>query len=386
MAATDPARPGRGGLHGDGPTAGSGGWTGPNRGARRRVAVVCDPRFPGGTSTSVAAEIRVLAPLHDVSVVALETAMFKGRRLNPAIEAALEETGIVPLWSPAVVHADSVVFHNPSCLRFDTRPPLRLSCARALAVTHENFLRPNGLESHDVAKCLDLLAEALVCGGRFLAPVSPYNRETVAGWLAGRDARGWRLAPADWPPVLDPVLVPPTDAPRDRRGRHSRPGLEKFPSLPQMAAHFPPHAERCAILGGDGFLADPASVPAHWEIARFGSIEVAAFLAGIDFFVYFTNPNWRESYGRVIAEAIAAGKLVITDPGTAAGFPGAVVASDGSDVDAIIRAFIADPRRYVSFVKAAQASLVQHRPAAFAARAAALLDLETGLRGADALV
>lgn len=348
------------------------------------MAVVCDPRFPGGTSTSVAHEIRVLAPLHDLSVVALETAMFKGRRLNPVIEAALEESGITPVWSPAVVRADTVVFHNPSCLRFDTRPPARLSCARALVVTHENFLRPNGSESHDVAKCLDLLGAALVCGSRVLAPVSPHNRETVQAWLDGRDARRWQLAPADWPPVLDPQLIAPTRTPRDRRGRHSRPGLEKFPSMAQMLAQFPPTAERCAILGGDGFLADPASVPAHWDIARFGSIEVAAFLAGIDFFVYFTNPNWRESYGRVIAEAIAAGKVVITDPGTAAGFPGAVVASDGSDVDAIIRAFIADPRRYVSFVEAAQASLVQYRPAAFAARAAVLLQA-TG-ETADALV
>ena len=65
---------------------------------------------------------------------------------------------------------------------------------------------------------------------------------------------------------------------------------------------------------------------------------MADFLSGIDFFVYFTNPNWRESFGRVIAEAIAAGKLVITDPGTAATFGDAVVASDGADVDGIIAA------------------------------------------------
>lgn len=337
------------------------------------MTLVCDPRFPGGTSTSVAAEIRVLAPLYDLSVVALETEMFRGRRLNPAIEAALDECGIVPAWMPAVVHADTIVFHNPSCLRFDTRLPVRMSCAAAFAVTHENLLRPNGSESHDVARCLDLIAGSLVCGSRQLAPVSPYNRETVVAWLEQQGARGWRVAAADWPPVIDLVLVPPERTPRDRRGRHSRPGLEKFPPMAAMLAHFPAHAERCAILGGDGFLADPEAVPAHWEIARFGAVDVAAFLGGIDFFVYFTNPMWRESFGRVIAEAIAAGKLVITDRGTAASFPGAVVASEGDDLDGIIRTFIADPRRYVSFVEAAQASLVRFRPAAFAARVAALV-------------
>jgi glycosyltransferase involved in cell wall biosynthesis len=65
----------------------------------------------------------------------------------------------------------------------------------------------------------------------------------------------------------------------------------------------------------------------------------------------------RESFGRVLAEAIAAGKVVITDPGTAATFGPAVVASDGSDVDAIIAGFVADPARYQAFVRAAQARL-----------------------------
>ena len=36
--------------------------------------------------------------------------------------------------------------------------------------------------------------------------------------------------------------------------------------------------------------------------------DVDAFLASIDFFVYFTHPFLQESFGRVIGEAIAAGK------------------------------------------------------------------------------
>jgi glycosyltransferase involved in cell wall biosynthesis len=135
-----------------------------------------------------------------------------------------------------------------------------------------------------------------------------------------------------------------------------------------MLAHFPAHAERCAILGGDGYLLDPQPAFAHWELLRFGEVAVADFLSGIDFFVYFTNPLWRESFGRVIVEAIAAGKVVITDPGTAATFGEAVVASDGEDVDRIIRGFIADPRSYVGFVEAAQERLAQFQPAAFVER------------------
>ena len=286
-------------------------------------------------------------------------------------------------WNPPVVHADTIVFHNPSCLRFDTAPAVRISCARLSLVTDENFLLPNGSEGFDVAGCLDRLEAALVCGTRRLAPVSPYNRRTVEAWI-GRERRDWRLTAADWLTVLEPDLVPPTRTPRDRRGRHSRPGLEKFPPLETMLAHFPPHAERCAILGGDGFLLDPKAVPSHWELLRFGAADVADFLAGIDFFVYFTNPNWRESFGRAIAEAIAAGKLVITDPGTAAIFGDAVVASDGTDVDGIVQDFVADPRRYVAFVEAAQETLSAFRPAAFIERVTSLI--EAAGTEADALV
>ena len=307
-----------------------------------------------------------------VSVVAIETAMFKGRRVHPAIEEALDDLGIPILWNPAVVHADTIFFHNPSCLRFDTRLTIRMSCSQAFLVTHENFLRPNGSEGHDVGKCLDLIESSLVSRIRYLAPVSPHNRGTVLDWMA-RDDRAWSVTSTDWLAVFEQPLTPPNPCPRDRRGRHSRPGLEKFPPLDTMIAHFPAHAARCAILGADGYLIDPSSAPAHWEVYRFGDLDVAEFLAGIDFFVYFTHPLWRESFGRVIAEAIAAGKVVITDPGTATTFGEAVVASDGSDVEEVIQGFIADPRRYVAFVEAAQKRLSDLRPDAFADRVRTLI-------------
>ena len=180
------------------------------------------------------------------------------------------------------------------------------------------------------------------------------DRDTVAAWLSDRRAREWRLAPFDWYNICDMEIRPPNPAPRDRRGRHSRPGLEKFPPPDIMARHFPPTAERVAILGGDALLLDPEGVPPHWDLRRFGETDVESFLEEIDFVVYFTHPLWRESFGRAIAEAIAAVKVVITDPATASSFGPAVVASDGTDVDAIIAGFVADPARYAAFVHAAQ--------------------------------
>jgi hypothetical protein len=102
-------------------------------------------------------------------------------------------------------------------------------------------------------------------------------------------------------------------------------------------------------------------------------MKVPDFLAAIDFFVYFTHPLWRESFGRAIAEAIAAGKLVITDPDTAEPFGPGVIATDGSDIDGIVAAHIAEPDRYAAAVRRAQHDLAAHRPDAVVARIKPLL-------------
>lgn len=320
---------------------------------RPRLAIVLDPRFSGGTCSAVAREIDVLAEHVDIQVFALETRMFKGRTLNPRLAAVLERHGIDPVWNPAVINCETIAIHNPSALKFETEFAVRMVCRRAYIVTHENFVRPAGGEGFDVARCLGHIERQITACERYLAPVSGYNRRNVGEWVAANRSR-WRLSPFDWFNICDFPLSPPTAAPRDRRGRLSRPGFEKFPDMDTMARHFPPHAEACIILGGDTFLLDPETVPEHWRVLRFGEMPVDAFFEGIDFFVYYTHPLLRESFGRVIPEAIAAGKLVITDPNTAETFGEAVVASEGHDVDAIVASFVADPERYRQFVLRAQ--------------------------------
>jgi hypothetical protein len=341
-----------------------------------RVALLVEPRFPGGTSGAVAAEISALAPHVRLSVFALHTRMFADRPVHPAIAGALDEAGLPLLPEPPVVRADTIVLHNPSALKFDARLGPRLSAPRTIVVTHENFLRPGGGESFDVGHCLDVIAARCAGDERLLAPVSSANRETVADWLGERPGAGWRLAGRDWANIVAHPFVEPTSRPRDRRGRHSRPGFEKFPPLASLRAQFPAHAERSAFLGADTLLLDPEALPPEWELHRFGAMPVDAFLAGIDFFVYFTHPLWRESFGRAIAEAIAAGKLVITDPATAATFGTGVIASDGSDVDAIIAAHLADPGRYAAAVRRAQRHLANHRPERVVSRLLPLLEPE----------
>jgi hypothetical protein len=332
-----------------------------------------EPRFPGGTGGAVAADIRALGRSVELAVFDLGTRMMRERPVNPAVLAALESQGLALLPAPAVVRADTIVLHNPACLKLDDRLAPRLSAARLIVVTHENFLRPGGAEAFDVARSLALVAGRACVGARLLAPVSAPNRATVAAWLAARDAAGWQIAEDDWPNILDHPLLPPVAAPRDRRGRHSRPGFEKFPPLDDLRAQFPPHAESCTLLGADTLLLDREALPRHWQLLPFGATAVPDFLAGLDFFVYFTHPLWRESFGRAIAEAIAAGKLVITDPATAEPFGPGVIGCATADVDRVVAAHVADPARYRETVLAAQTALAAHRPEAVAPRLLAAL-------------
>lgn len=329
-----------------------------------RVTLLVDSRFPGGTSAAVAAEIRALAGYVELEVVDLSTGMFPGREVNLRLVEALEDVGLPLRRDHQVVRGDTVVLHNPACLKFDAKLATRISCRTLVVVSHENFLRPDGGEGFDVAHCLEMIDTAAVCHRRLVAPISAPNRRGVEAWL-GRRSLDWQVTPFDWSSICDMPQVPPTLQPLDRRGRHSRAGLEKFPEWHRMLVQFPRHAERCLILGGDILLDGPEVMPRHWEVKRFGALPVPRFLEQIDFFVYYTNPNWQESFGRVVAEAIAAGKVVITDAATAEPFGGAVVPADDEEVDGIIAAFVAAPERFRSFVEGAQNWLATYGPERF---------------------
>lgn len=338
-----------------------------------RTTLVLDPRFPGGTSTAVAQEIYALAPDCDLSVACLETRMFKGDAVHPKIERACLETGTPLFWAGDTMSSDVIVFHNPSGLKFDQEMRCRMNCDKFYVVCHENFLRPApqgglGLEGFDVSHCLRLLDQSVLARVRTVAPISANNRKTVAEWFARNPAfGGWRIDPVDWTNICEFDFLPPVPAPQDRRGRHSRPGIEKFTGLEALERIYPADAVSVRLLGADDLLKEQ-NRPSHWQCLPFGSEPVDQFLSTIDFFVYFTNPLWRESFGRVLAEAMAAGKVVITDPVTASTFGAGALGARPDEVNALIAGFIAHPAAYVEQAKAGQTQLKAFSAAAFRER------------------
>ncbi len=340
-----------------------------------KIAVVTDPRFPGGTATAVAQELPNLSQFGKLEVHGISSRMFPDAPVNPTLKAAIDQQKLELIWDRQVISADLIILHNPSFLKFDKELKSRLVCQNLIVVAHENFTTPDGALAFDVTGCLQQISDAALCAKKFLAPVSDYNRITVAGWLDAGST--WHLTDQNWTNICELDVYAPTDAPRDRRGRHSRPGYEKFPDRATMERLFPAHAEHVAILGADTFADD--TPPAHWTMYNFRTLPVSEFLAEIDFFIYFTNANWRESFGRVIAEATAAGKLVITDPATAQNFGDGIIGAAPDDVDGLIAGFIADPQRYVETVIRAQKALTTYSAKMFAGRTARTISQVTSI-------
>lgn len=329
------------------------------------IAYLFEPRFPGGTSAAFASELRVATGVARVTVHAMQQSVFGKRAPNANLMRTLAELGIEIRWDSPTVAADLVVVHNPSFLKRHAELHTRIVARHVIVVAHENFLRPGGAESFDVAHCLDLIDRSSLALRKSVAPVSGYCRETVTAWFAGHPGRSaWQVLPEDWFNVLDFDHVAPNPTPADRRGRHSRPGLEKFPGLDALDLCFPAHASANVLLGADALIGMDLNRP-HWSLLPFGSVPVAQFFEMIDFLVYFTAPTWRESFGRVIAEAIAAGKVVLTDRANTAVFGDLVIGCAPHEVDAIIAAHIRDPRKYARQAARAQAGLSRFGPPAF---------------------
>ncbi|WP_171102344.1 hypothetical protein [Ruegeria sp. HKCCD7255] len=339
-----------------------------------KIAYVVEPRFSGGTSSAVAQELRVAAQFGQLSVHAVTSKTFGKKQLvAPSLRRVLDELHIPLIWDAPRISADFVVLHNPSFLKFQDELPTKIFARELIVVTHENFLRPGGEEGFDVANCLNQIEAASLALKKTLAPISGHNRKTVTDWLdRSCAAKHWQVLKVDWFNICDFELTEPSNQPSDRRGRHSRPGFEKFPTLIDLDHCFSPQAQENVILGADSLLEAGFQRP-HWTLLPFDAISVSDFFEMIDFYVYFTAPTWQESFGRVIAEAIAAGKVVLTDANTGQAFGDAVVKCKPGEVDEIVARFVAQPDSYQNQVRKAQQMMAEYSSQKFEAMISGVL-------------
>lgn len=115
------------------------------------------------------------------------------------------------------------------------------------------------------------------------------------------------------------------------------------------------------VLGGaDSPAALIGGVPSNWTVHPFGAMHPKDFLSEIDVFVYFSHPDWVESFGRTIIEAMAVGVPVILPDAYRPLFQDAAVYAKPQNAVDVARKLHADPDAYAQQVEIARDYVADH--------------------------
>ena len=313
------------------------------------ILLASDLRFPGGTSHSIATEVRAQhAAGYRTGLLHLNGPLVRHvRPVNPALTALVRDGAAELLVGPAPLTTGLLVFRHPGVLQAaaDQLPPI--TAEQVVILANSGPQDQDGRTVYDVATVDHLAREHLGVEPQW-APIGPLVRDEIADLVpAGR------LMAQDWVNIIDvdAWAVERTGWAADRPviGRHSRPSPQKWPTDRAVLEQVYPvdGSWTVRVLGG----ADPVAtvrgrVPEHWDVREFGEQDPRDFLAGLDFFVYYHDPRWVEAFGRTILEAIASGVVAVLPPHFEPLFGAAAVYAEPAQVRPVIEGLRADRPAY----------------------------------------
>ena len=312
------------------------------------IVTIGDFRFPGGTSTAIAAETAILAKA-GYRVGLLPTAggvLQYPHPFHPEIRAVLDrgEAVLVPPSQP--VEAKLCLLHHPQVFEHWPEQPWQVAAEKTLLVTHHPLLDGDEKPFYDWQK-IDSIVQSQF-GDVVWAPVGPKVRAQFA-----RVSADLPLHFEDWSNVLDPAdwAVPRAGfmGAQPVIGRHSRPDPLKWPADRGtfLQAYPDDPYVKVRLMGFGPELGETiGKLPQNWEILPFNAQPVREFLASLDYFVYYHHPKWVEAYGRSIIEAMATGVVTVLPKHFEPLFGDGAVYAEESAVADTIKALHANPTRY----------------------------------------
>ncbi|MFC0268197.1 glycosyltransferase [Kushneria aurantia] len=230
-------------------------------------------------------------------------------------ELSFRENVDILTWEEEI-DAECVIIHHPPILKYE---PDQLPCIHSKKLAILVNQSPKQLYSQEAYYYSEENVEELCYRLFKLKPVwvsiSPSAREVLLG------CGFYNVSEEIWyPPLMAQSLDLAelynfSDSSRlPVIGRHARDHWTKWPSTRDKikTAYLVNKKYEVRLLGGASHaLKILGFSPQNWKIFPFDSIEVADFLEQLDFFVHFTNEDYIEEFGRNIAEAMAAGVVVI---------------------------------------------------------------------------
>jgi len=308
------------------------------------VLIVCDPRFPGGTSTAIASEIQAMHKAgYRIGLVPLIGQVLRfPHPINAAIKAAIADgwVTLVPLHQK--VHGRLCLLHHPQVFSKFPERPLNITADVTRLIIHHPPRDADGSLNYDI-EAIDRVVNDLF-GDVAWAPVGPKVRAEFTGLYPAP-----KLAANDWVNIInvDDFRLPREGfhAGRPVIGRHSRPDVQKWPDTREdFLGAYPNHPDISVRLMGYGEEQDlvVGQRPANWQIFEFGAMPVRTFLGTIDFFSYYHSADWIEAFGRSILEAAASGAVPVLPEHFRPLFKDAAVYSDEADVANTVQSLYRD--------------------------------------------
>jgi UDP:flavonoid glycosyltransferase YjiC (YdhE family) len=322
------------------------------------IVMITDARLPGGTSASVAEEVRAQAAAgYRTGLLQIDSPLVRRQRpMSPRLRGCLERGEMELLLGDEPIEADLVLLRHPTVAgSIDPGAVPEVRAERRLMVANQAPATPSGSDEadqqalnylpHEVADRL----EAWLDGPVDWVPIGPLVRADLA-----TVAPDLHQLPSDWVNIID---VAAWRQPRDGAlhripviGRHSRDHPLKWPASREEVLQVYPATDdvEVHVLGGERRAKElfDGRLPLNWLVHPFGSLPPERFLAGIDVYVYYHHPDWIEAFGRSILEALASGAPTVLPRHFEVLFEDAATYAEPEDVMGHVRALHGDRARY----------------------------------------
>ena len=319
--------------------------------------MVADPRFTGGTTSAIVADVEALANAGariGLLAVRSEFPYLDQFEPNPRWQALCDLDTVLPVNCNSDVIAKGVFFHNPLVFDFKLTPSLRLEAEIAVLVTHHAPFNGLGELEYDPARVAGNICQRFGLNPTF-APISASVRRQLE-----RFEPAVSLLPQDWPNVFDQsVFVRKTPILSEDRvtiGRHSRPDPTKWgDTAAEIEAALPvSQNSRIRVMGCPRQHLETIGVDTSaWTILDFNEEPVVQFLERLDIFSYFYARHWFEAFGRIVAEAALTETACILDKRLETNFRDVGYFCQPDEVGSVLEHLKNDPK--VARVRAAKA-------------------------------
>lgn len=313
-----------------------------------------DWRQYGGPQKSMIEEIRALkAAGHRIAICQQEAFRFMTRHRHgncAAIREMIYEGVVDEVAMSDRLNVGVLILRYPPILQFVRHEPSAWTVSRAMVVANQAPHEHDGTDlRYRVSDCVANFRHLFGIDAVWV-PQGPIVRDAIAasvppGLLEAEDLPGivdireWRMPSRrlhGGPPVI---------------GRYSRDNMMKFPGdAAELLQCYPDTDEiDVRIMGGANCcpaILGARSVPPNWSVLPYNDVPVQAFLATLDFFVYFDNDHIVEAFGRSILEALASGLVVVLPEKFRRVFGDAAVYAEPAQVRDVVSTLHADPDRY----------------------------------------